>query len=251
MQALDFLVFISFFSIGLIPFIVFKKKFKILTDVSDSLLIILIFSFSLLCFPLIFLGTNNYSEFFKLYLEFLAFISLAFFLYYLFRHLHDFFKNLNYKNIDNSNNYKFVLVIFIIALITYFFHAAILPLRGYDALFMYFPNAILFSQINSIPPFNPLNFFPVIKEPLNALLYTYSIKLVNNISVDVVILAVIFLWAIVTYKLTLVFFPEKYSLAYLSALMFLFFPLNLWFLDHWFFYNRKKIQRIKRWNRVN
>lgn len=236
MQIYDLLVVISVLSLGLIPYLIVSKFVKFRIEFFDSLLIIIVFSFSLICFPLIFLGTNDFPDLFKIYIIFLNMLSLLFIIYFIFRNLPNIFRIINYYELEDTTTYRVIIILFFIALITYFFHAWILPLRGYDALTLYFPNALLISLTNHIPPFNPLNFYPVIKEPLNSLIYAYSIDLVHFISVDLVILTIIFLWALVTYQLTLLFFPQKKNLAFLSFIMFFFFPLNLWILDQWFYY---------------
>ena len=236
MQVLDILVVIALFSIGFTPYILVKRFSKVKIGFFESLLVIFIFSFSLVCFPLILFGTLGDRLFFKYYTFFLTIVSLSFIIYYILRNFHNLFKLINYYDIEDSSAYTFVALVFAIAAFTYLFHAWILPLRGYDALNLYFPDAILFNLTKEIPLFNPFNFFPVVKEPLNSLLYSYSLSLVNQISVDLVILLIILLWAGLTYYLTLLFFPSNRNLAFLSFLMFLFFPLNFWFLDQWFYY---------------
>ena len=236
MQVFDFLVILSFISIGLLAFLVFQRLFHLQFNFFDSLLIIGVFSFAIICFPLMLFGTTDNPFLFKAYIFLLTIVSLSFILYFVYRNFFKFFNLLNYYDVEESKTYRTIVIIALIGFFTYLFHAFLLPLRGYDALFIYFPDAILYSIAGYIPIFNPLNFFPVIKEPLNSLIFSYSIFLTNQLAPDGIILFTILLWAVVTYQLTLFFFPDNKNMASISFVMFLFFPLNLWFLDQWFYY---------------
>ncbi|MHA1778750.1 MAG: ArnT family glycosyltransferase, partial [Candidatus Heimdallarchaeaceae archaeon] len=56
----------------------------------------------------------------------------------------------------------------------------IYPLRGWDFLHFYLPNAFRIYTTGQIPNFNELNFLPVFKPPANALLYSFGFYITQS-----------------------------------------------------------------------
>ena len=64
---------------------------------------------------------------------------------------------------------------------------SILPLRGWDALQFYLPNAFYFNLADSLGPgVNGLTFFPLFKAPVNSLLQSYTIYFTTKMDISLV-----------------------------------------------------------------
>ena len=117
----------------------------------------------------------------------------------------------------------------------YLFIQIILPLRGFDALYYYLPETEIFYQSNRITEYNYLSFQPVIKSPLNVLLYVYFLYTTGSYEIHLV--PFIFLLGIVfvVYDFAIEFFQDE-SIAQTSVIITLTLPFIYWLLNYWAFY---------------
>ncbi|MFW9990524.1 MAG: hypothetical protein ACFFD4_00550 [Candidatus Odinarchaeota archaeon] len=110
-----------------------------------------------------------------------------------------------------------------------------LPLRGYDATWMYFTSAYVIYLQDSIPLVNYLTFQPLFKEPALLLLYADSIYLTSDYS----LIALPFLFtcgnAVIVYRL-MEEFTEKQQLRLFAVLIYLIMPFTKWLVDNWAYY---------------
>ncbi|MFW9930141.1 MAG: hypothetical protein ACFFD1_12170, partial [Candidatus Thorarchaeota archaeon] len=130
-----------------------------------------------------------------------------------------------------------IISIGIIVLSIYFLYSIFLPIRGYDALFIYFPDALWYYQIDSIPILNLLNFYPAVKEPIPSLFYSFSLFITQSFSVDLIPFIFILAWSLLTVEFVKLLWPDiNKNVRWFSWLMFLILPLNIWFMDNWAYY---------------
>ena len=183
---LDLLTILTIFSIGTV---VWKGIIVIFpTDMRKTELynIFLICGTIILVFPLMMIGiqeegaikivTNaisitiiNFQAWSLLY--FVVGLILAIFLgYKLVRKLLAILESYQFRK-ETFTNYQTILLTFLF--LDYLFIQLVLPLRGFDALYYYLPEAEVFHQANRITEINLLSFSPVTKSPLNVLLYVY------------------------------------------------------------------------------
>ncbi len=77
------------------------------------------------------------------------------------------------KGLKRSLNTLYIIIVFLM-FSAYVFNGLIYPLRGWDALHFYIPNAFHLFLTGRLPNINPLNFMPQFKPPLNIFLYAYA-----------------------------------------------------------------------------
>ncbi len=115
------------------------------------------------------------------------------------------------------------------------------PMRGYDALAMYFPEARIYFLTDQITSFNPLATRPTVKSPFIILLITWSWYLFGSIQISLMPVAFVLGTALIARQL--VYLLEntnntvakriKADLAFTGVLVL---PLTFWFLMDWPFY---------------
>jgi hypothetical protein len=111
----------------------------------------------------------------------------------------------------------------------------ILPLRGYDALWMYFTSSYVIYLTDSIPLVNYLTFQPFFKEPVLLLLYAGGIYLTSDFSL--IFLPILFTCgnAVLVYLLTKEF-TKNHQLRLFAVLIYLVMPFTKWMVDSWAYY---------------
>ena len=194
-----------------------------------------VYGFSLLVFPLIFFGLGDNTIDFSFVTKIFGIIGLIAFIFYFYKFLKLFIENLEVLSKFLNRNDQIYIYLTLIAISIYLLYSILLPLRGYDSLWMYFPNSLLYFQTSSIPELNFFNFMPTVKEPFNSLLYTYTLYITGDWSIELIPFYFIMLWGFLTYKLSYLLIKDR-RLSILSMLMFFFFPGNIWFIDNWPYY---------------
>lgn len=130
-------------------------------------------------------------------------------------------------------DYRFILLGLL--LLDYFVLELILPLRGFDALYYYFPEAEVFAQAERITEINYLSFLPVVKSPLNVLLYVYSYYVTGELAIQLIPFLFLLGLVILVYDFSMELFDNK-SIAMIAAIFILVLPFTYWLMNYWAFY---------------
>ncbi|MHA1450764.1 MAG: hypothetical protein ACTSP4_15255, partial [Candidatus Hodarchaeales archaeon] len=111
----------------------------------------------------------------------------------------------------------------------------ILPLRGYDATWMYFTSAYVMYVTDSIPLVNYLIMQPMFKEPVLLMMYTVGIYLTSDFSL--IFLPVVFTFgnAALVYLLAKMFTENRRMQLY-AVVIYLVMPLTKWMVEYWAYY---------------
>ncbi len=131
--------------------------------------------------------------------------------------------------------YSLDLVLFLIIIMEYFFLQLILPVRGFDAMHYYFPEAEVFYLSDQISDINYLSFSPVVKAPLNVLFFTFSLYISQSQSYQIYPLLFLIGSSLLAYDLSMELWGEK-AKARLAMLVFLVTPVVYWTMSYWAFY---------------
>ena len=147
-----------FLPLGLIPLLTINKILKINPSLSDSLLTIFIIDFALLLFPSVLSGTTYFFVSFKTIINILILFGIMSVILILLTSLDQIFKIFSQIKIqiDSNSYFRYVTIVFISMM--FGFYSIFLPMRGYDALFYYFPNTYIFERTVYILIFNLLIF---------------------------------------------------------------------------------------------
>ena len=146
-----------------------------------------------------------------------------------------FLQNLEHFHLEFTTfkDYRIVLLGFL--LLDYFILELILPLRGFDALYYYFPEAEVFSQAERITEINYLSFLPVVKSPLNVLLYVYSYYVTGELAIQLIPFLFLLGLVALVYDFSLELF-NNHSVALIAAIFILVLPFTYWLMNYWAFY---------------
>ncbi|MHA2244545.1 MAG: hypothetical protein ACXADY_06215 [Candidatus Hodarchaeales archaeon] len=136
-------------------------------------------------------------------------------------------------DLDTFKDYRIILLSFL--LLDYFILELILPLRGFDALYYYFPEAEVFYQAGRITEINYLSFLPVVKSPLNVLLYVYAYYITGDLAIQLIPFLFLLGLVLLIYDFAIEFF-NNHSLALIAAIFTLVLPLTYWLMNYWAFY---------------
>lgn len=114
-------------------------------------------------------------------------------------------------------------------------HLLLPPLRGFDALWRYFPEALVFYQTDQIPVVNYLDYRAVTYEPVNTLLYAFTLYLYQ--SPNFVYLPLLYVGALVLtcYNVAQLVFKDK-SQQLFTTCLFLTIPLFHWLVEFFIYY---------------
>ncbi|UJG43202.1 MAG: hypothetical protein K9W46_12620 [Candidatus Heimdallarchaeum endolithica] len=141
-------------------------------------------------------------------------ISIAIFLYYLFHFLIKILPKTVLKGqykYEKSISKILVVVIFLI-LCAYTFQALVSPIRGWDALHFYLPNAFRIFATGELGKINELNFLPMFKPPLNVMLYAFTFFITLSEMIQLVPMLFFSLTVYLCYKIARIEgLSEKYS----------------------------------------
>ncbi|MFX0139700.1 MAG: hypothetical protein ACFFDN_39030, partial [Candidatus Hodarchaeota archaeon] len=135
--------------------------------------------------------------------------------------------------LNTLKDYRIILISFL--LIDYLILELILPLRGFDALYYYFPETEVFYQAGRITEVNYLSFLPVVKSPLHVLLYVYAYYVTADLSIQLIpflfLLGLVFL----AYDFSMELFHNR-SIALTASIFMLSLPFIYWLMNFWAFY---------------
>ncbi|MFX0170792.1 MAG: hypothetical protein ACFE9L_02625 [Candidatus Hodarchaeota archaeon] len=135
--------------------------------------------------------------------------------------------------VDAVKDYKILLICFL--LLDYLILELILPLRGFDALYYYFPETEVFYQAGRITEVNYLSFLPVVKSPLHVLLFVYAYYVTADLSIQLFpflfLLGLVFL----AYDFSIELFHNR-SIALTTSIFTLSLPFIYWLMNYWAFY---------------
>jgi len=136
-------------------------------------------------------------------------------------------------DVNTLKDYRIILICFL--LLDYLILELILPLRGFDALYYYFPETEVFYQAGRITEVNYLSFLPVVKSPLHILLYVYAYYVTADLSIQLIpflfLLGLVFL----AYDFSMELFHNR-SIALTSSIFTLSLPFIYWLMNYWAFY---------------
>lgn len=136
-------------------------------------------------------------------------------------------------DLDIIKDHRIALLGFL--LLDYLILELILPLRGFDALYYYFPETEVFFLAGRITEINYLSFLPVSKSPLNVLLYVYSYYVTGNMFFQLIPFLFLLGLVLVIYDFSIELFHEK-QLAYIACIFTLCLPLIYWLMNYYAFY---------------
>ena len=116
-----------------------------------------------------------------------------------------------------------------------FFHFLLPPFRGFDALWRYFPESLVYYQLNRIPLINYLDFRPITYEPVNTLLYTFTYYLTND--QNLIFIPPLFFVALLflIYSIADFYFKDRKK-AIISIILFCCVPVIYWMVQYWLYY---------------
>ncbi len=216
---------ISILSFGYVEVIIIRKVLKIDEKKSffDILLSSIILGTLTLVSPMILFGVLSYhnpqskllsaamSTFCYSYFA----ISMAIILYYLFifirKRLPNYFLENKGKFVATLN--KLWILIAILMLGGYTFQAIIYPIRGWDALHFYLPNAFKIFATGQLAKINELNFMPQFKPPMNVMLYAYTFFITLTEMIQLVPMLYFYGTVYLIYKIAkLEGFNDRYSI---------------------------------------
>ncbi|HKZ41018.1 MAG TPA: hypothetical protein VJ044_08650, partial [Candidatus Hodarchaeales archaeon] len=126
-------------------------------DISEQFIAALVISSGFLLVPLTLLGVaDNTKNLFFSWNYIFAFGSAVGLFFIANQSLHNFLAGMDRRSIKIDKSVIFPFLACLGLIMVYIFYSVVLPLRGFDALWMYLPNALWYYQIESIPPLNPL-----------------------------------------------------------------------------------------------
>ena len=129
----------------------------------------------------------------------------------------------------------FDIILIVLLIGEYFVLQLFLPLRGFDALYYYFPEAEVFYLADHITDINYLSFSPVVKAPFNVMLFTFSLYISNQNTYQMYPLLFLIGSSLLVYDLSMELWGEKIK-ARLAMLVFLVTPVVFWTMTFWAYY---------------
>jgi hypothetical protein len=238
---------LTIFGVGWLIHTIIINIFKVEFESIDKLLIVFISGIGMLIIPWTLFGLNeevvlfgNYpyvygiGGFLGIILAFYSIIKKKF--HKLEKKINKIQENRFFEIKEEKPNSTLLLIILISGVAAdLLFYQLILPIRGYDAIWLYIPDAVWYYTTNGIPLFNLLNFRPEVKEPLTSLLFTYTLYLTGDLNVQLIPWMFVMLWGLIIYKwcnqLT-----KNQSMGLLGMLMFLISPFTYWLINFWSYY---------------
>lgn len=142
----------------------------------------------------------------------------------------------NWEQLVQSLTIPFVLKTLVAFLILdLVLYQLFLPIRGFDALFMYIPESIWYYRVNTIPPVDLLVFRPIVKEPAHILLFTFVLYTTGNLFIQ--LLPVLFMvgLALVTYAFVMEQWGDE-TKALFSMILLLVLPFTNYLFNFWPYY---------------
>lgn len=142
-------------------------------------------------------------------------------------------ENVELDNIRESITITSLLPIIIIG--EYILIQLLLPLRGFDAMYYYFPEAEIFYLTDSIVDINYLSFQPVVKSPFNVLLFSFALYITHQASYQLYPILFIIGLIVITYNFALELWGNEYK-ARFAAMVLLVTPVIYWVVSYWVYY---------------
>ena len=228
------IVIIIIFCLGY-GFVYFLKKIGIFfTSISDTIHLSLAAGTAIIVFVGIFDGLRSTGDFSRFY--YILILLGCMFSILLVRNIIRGILTLKLVIKESWYQYKFLYILLLTLCITVVVFQLILPpLRGFDALWRYFPESLVFYQLNRIPVLDYLVYRPVTYEPVNTLLYTFSYYLITQPELEFIPLLYLFAFLLLAYNFSKQIFKDEHK--YLVSVCLLFFtPLFHWLLEYWMYY---------------
>ncbi len=120
------------------------------------------------------------------------------------------------KTYRNWNSYQWALLG---VMLTYVFYAFISPIRGWDSLQFYFPNARFYVESDGFSlGTNPLTFYPMFKPPLVSILFAYSFANVGEFYLELLPWFYMILIPYVTIKTARILYDDE-RVGYFAAVL--------------------------------
>ena len=175
--------------------------------------------------------TGNFSYYYRLLLI-LSLIALLLMAYDLVNFL---FSQYNFTSSSFSNFNNLWFLMFSLASALLIFHFLLPQFRGFDAFWRYYPQSLVFYQLNRIPLIDYLNFHPVTYEPVNTLLYTFTYYLTNE--QNLIFLPPLFFIALLflIYNVASFYFKDS-NKSIIAVILFCSLPVINWMIQYWVYY---------------
>ncbi|NHJ25054.1 MAG: hypothetical protein EAX89_10790 [Candidatus Lokiarchaeota archaeon] len=247
-SVLDLLPIVTIFSIGGSGIFLLEKFKRLNLRLTEIYNLLLLLGTAILIIPFTWIGIQNEGRFYfpnkEIGLIIIDFQSwaLVYFVFGLILTIVAIYKGLRIllaKLEDLSfslENWKDIRIGLIMVLIVeYLFLELILPLRGFDALYYYFPEARTFIEAGRITEVNYLSFLPVVKSPLHVLLFVYSYYITGGFHIQLIPFVFLLGLLFLLYDFSIEIFSKK-SIAYTSSLLLLVLPFTYWLMNYWVFY---------------
>lgn len=220
-------------------------RVKINLSVPEKIVYLILLVSAILVIPWSFAGLHKWTVFFQLWPLLLASLGLFILgieIYRNFRLVILYLEKLNTTpDYLTEKMYEFgtantiLLGSIIVLLGSYTIFNMILPLRDFDAIWMYIPDAIWYYRMNYIPQLNPLNFNLSTKEPFVSLLFTYSLYITGSLNIS--LLPSLF---VIGWSLTVYIFIDKIwhnrTKALMGVMLFLITPFMYYIFNFWVYY---------------
>ncbi|MHA1869094.1 MAG: hypothetical protein ACTSXD_13705 [Candidatus Heimdallarchaeaceae archaeon] len=164
-------------------------------------------------------------------------ISIAIFLYYLFYFIIKVLPKTVLKGQyrHEKSISKILIVVIFLMLGAYTFQALVSPIRGWDALHFYLPNAFRIFATGELGKINELNFLPMFKPPLNVMLYSFTFFITLTEMIQLVPMLFFSLTVYLCYKIAkMEGLNEKYS--NMAAIAFLVTPFVYFLIYEYQYY---------------
>jgi len=220
------------FTVILVKISDIQKKLRI----TIKLIMTLVFGSATLIIPLVVISVWSIGLFYEYMISYITFGYLCGLIWIykgirsLVNQLEDFnFIPGSYQMID-----KILVIIIGVGCAAYFVTQIILPERGYDSLMIYLPEGFLFYQLDKIPPFDYLTFFPVFKAPLTTILYSFGFYTTKSSFIRLIPLLFFYGLFLVAYEFGIEIYDDK-TKALMITVFVMIMPLT-WFMLMMFSY---------------
>ncbi|MFX1255619.1 MAG: hypothetical protein ACFFCZ_28710, partial [Promethearchaeota archaeon] len=202
-------LFIIAFGSGFVH--ILTKKFDFSLSVPEFIIASLIVGIFGLIGPMVMLG-SIFHEGLGIFITFYFIISVLLFIYFvlskfqsLISHLESFDQFITQK-ITSEHVLWFLLIA---SIFLYSVYQLVQPLRGWDALNFYFPDAYVYFISDDFPIGNPLTFRPLYKEPCISLLYTFVLATTGAPYFNLFAPLFFCILTLSTYELGMLFFQDQ------------------------------------------
>lgn len=232
-----FLPILSILGFGVSVVYLASVFFRFRLDFGDLCLVSVLIGFASLIFPMTLAGIfleGHLDIIPRLHIVCSAILVLLTSYHYLTHNVH----RLEYARLtrpDISGAEYALGILIVIFLLEYLFLGLLFPLRGFDAIDRYLPNALIYYQTDSIPKYNLLTAAPIFKEPGHTLLFTYVLYISGRDTYQLLPFLTLVSLTILAYRFGAVFLGSRRN-GLLAAALFLALPLTRELLTVWAYY---------------